>query len=96
MPRSILVSEDIVALGDFKAHASRILRRLHEHQRSVVITQHGKPSAVVITPQEFDRLQEFARFTSAVREGLADGQAGRLIEDEDLAAILDAEFGPLE
>ena len=96
MPRSLLVSEDIVALGEFKAHASRILRNLRENQRSVVITQNGKPSAVMITPEEFDRLQEFARFTSAVRDGLADVQAGRLIEDEDLSATLDTEFGRLE
>lgn len=96
MSQRMLVSEDIVALGEFKAHASRILRNLHTHQRSVVITQNGKPSAVVITPQEFDRLQEFARLTTAVREGLADVEAGRSVSDEELTSMLDAEFGALE
>ena len=38
--------------------------------------------------------REHDRFLAAVREGLADAEAGRVIEDEDLAAELDAEFDP--
>jgi predicted transcriptional regulator len=49
---------------------------------------------VAITPEEFDRLQEHDRFMAAVQEGLADSEAGRLIDDEALAAELDAELGP--
>ena len=50
---------------------------------------------VIITPEDFDRIQERDRFLAAVREGLADSEAGRLIDDEDLGTELDAEFGPL-
>lgn len=87
------ISLDIVPLARFKSQASEILRRLRDEKRPVVVTQHGQPAAVLITPEEFDRLQEHGRFMSAVQEGLADSEAGRLIEDEALAAELDAEFG---
>ena len=50
---------------------------------------------VPITPEDFDRIQERSRFLDAVREGLADSEAGRLIDDDELGAELDAEFGPL-
>ncbi|MDA8020344.1 MAG: type II toxin-antitoxin system Phd/YefM family antitoxin [Thermoanaerobaculia bacterium] len=88
------ISRDIVPLAKFKSQASQIFRQLRDEKRPVVVTQHGQPAAVLITPEEFDRLQEHDRFLAAVQEGLADSEAGRLIEDEDLAADLDAEFGP--
>ena len=35
------------------------------------------------------------RFIAAVMEGLADVEAGRLLEDEEVRRLLDEEFGPL-
>jgi prevent-host-death family protein len=90
------LSEDILPLGDFKTHASRVLRQLKDSQRPVVITQNGRAAAVLITPEEFDQMRERDRFLAAVREGLADADAGRLIDDEEVGRILDEEFGPLE
>ena len=90
------IAEDIVPLNDFKARASQLFRRLREGQRPMIITQNGKPAAVLITPEEFDRIRERDRFAEAVSAGLADTAADRLIVDEELGAELDAEFGPLE
>ena len=89
--KPVQIAEDIVPLADFKAQASRLFRQLRREQRPVIITQNGKPAAVLITPEEFDRMQERERFLDAVREGLADSEAGRLIDDSEL----DAELGPL-
>ncbi len=61
----------------------------------MVITQNGKPAAVLITPEELDRIAERGRFLDAVQEGLADPEAGRLIDDEQLGNELDAELGRL-
>lgn len=94
--KTLQIAEDIVPLADFKAHASRLFRRLQDGQRPLVITQNGKPAGVLITPEEFDRIQEWESFLVAVREGLADSLAGRLIDDADLDAELDAEFGTLQ
>ncbi len=89
--KAIQIAEDIVPLAEFKAQASQLLRQLRREQRPVIITQNGKPAAVVITPEEFDRIQERDRFLGAVSEGLADSEAGRLIDDDELGA----EFGPV-
>ncbi len=93
--KPVQVANDIVPLAEFKAHASRLFRQLREEQRPVIITQNGKPAAVLITPEEFDRMGEKSRFVDAVREGLADSDAGRLIDDDQLGLELDAEFGSL-
>lgn len=94
--KPIYTAEDIVPLADFKARTSQLFRKLREEQRPLVITQNGKPAAVLITPEEFDRIRERDRFSEAVSAGLADSAAGRLIDDKELEAELDAEFGPLK
>lgn len=93
--KTLQIAEDIIPLADFKAQASSLFRRLQDNQRPLVITQNGKPAGVLITPQEFDKILERGKFLEAVGEGLADSEAGRLIDDLDLSAELDAEFGTL-
>jgi prevent-host-death family protein len=56
--KPLYISEDIIPLGEFKTQAAKIIRQLHETGRPVVITQNGRPSAVLLTPEEFDRLIE--------------------------------------
>jgi len=94
--KALHLSEDILPLGDFKTQASRVLRQLKDSQRPVVITQNGRPAAVLITPEEFDRMHERESFLAAVREGLADADAGRLVGDEEVERILGEEFGASE
>src|SRR5262245_38992952 len=94
--KSLQVSDDILPIGEFKTRASQVLRKLREAQRPIVITQNGKPTAVLITPEEFDRLHERDRFLEAVREGLADSEAGRVVEDKILTRELDVVLGKAE
>ena len=91
--KPLQISQDIVSLAHFKNQASRIFRQLREEQRPIVVTQNGQPAGVLITPEEFDRLQEHERFMTSVHAGLADSEAGRLIDDDELAAELEAELG---
>ncbi|HEX9725993.1 MAG TPA: type II toxin-antitoxin system Phd/YefM family antitoxin [Vicinamibacteria bacterium] len=93
--KPVQVSEDIVPLSEFKTQASKVIRKLKSSQRPVIITQNGKPAAVLITPDEFDRHRERDRFVSAVREGIADAEAGRAVSDAELLKELEAEFGPI-
>ena len=91
--KAMQVAEDILPLGEFKTQASRVIRRLREARRPIVITQNGKPAAVLVTPEEFDRLREHAQFIEAVHEGLADSDADRVVDDKELTRAIDAEFG---
>lgn len=88
------VAEDIVPIADFKAHASDMVRRVREQHRTMVITQNGKPAAVLVSPEEYDQLVSRGRFLAAVHEGLADAESGRLVSDEELGRELDEELGP--
>ena len=94
--KPLMVSEDILPLGEFKTRAARILEELAERRNPLIITQNGRPACVVMSPKEFDRMRERQAFLEAVAQGLADAQAGRTMSDDEMGEFLDAEFGPLK
>jgi prevent-host-death family protein len=86
------IAEDIVPLGEFKTHAARVLRRVREAARPIVITQNGRPAAVLLAPEEFDRLVGRPRFSGVDQSGLADPEAEDSVDQEDLASLLTKPF----
>ncbi|MDQ3299407.1 MAG: type II toxin-antitoxin system Phd/YefM family antitoxin, partial [Myxococcota bacterium] len=58
--------------------------------RPLVITLNGKPAAVVMSPHEYDRITYQARFLLSIERGLADVDAGRVIDDDELGRRLQA------
>ena len=73
----INVARDIVPIGEFKTHASEMLRVLEQTGRPLVITQHGSPKAVVITPEAFEELA-YRRFVrDKVKAGIRSAEVGK-------------------
>lgn len=87
------IAEDIVPIGELKAHLSEQIRTLRGRRRPLVVTQNGKAAAVMLAPEDFDWLTTRGRFVAAVHDGLGDLDAGRIVSDEDLSGRLDARFG---
>lgn len=90
--KALEVGRDIVPIGEFKAHVSEVVRELKRTRRPLVITQNGRPAAVVLAPADYDRLTARDRFLAAVEEGLADVEAGRVVSDDELARDLELEW----
>jgi len=89
--RALQVSTDIVPIGEFKVHASRYIKELGVSRRALIVTQNGKPAAVVVSPEEFDKLSHEARLRAAVADGIADVDGGRVVSDDRMFAELDGE-----
>ncbi len=86
--RILRVSEDVVPVGQFKAQAKRWLARAQESGQPLVITQNGRPAAVLLSPAEYDRLTERERFLAEVQAGTDDADAGRMMTLEASRARL--------
>ncbi len=86
--KDLRVSDSIMPLGDFKAKAARVLKDLAGQDMPLVITQNGRPAAVMLSPVAFDELREKQRFLEAVIAGIADVEQGRVVEHEKVAAWL--------
>ena len=70
----VQVSTNVVPIAEFKAHASQMLERIRENHHPILITQHGKAAAVVLSPEEFDRLQKI-QYERYVLTEVVHGQA---------------------
>ena len=86
--KPIQVADDILPVSAFKARASELVRSMGTRGRPLIITQNGKPAAVLLSPAEYDRLAYEGRSREAVREGLADADDGRTVSDEELGKEL--------
>lgn len=90
------IAHDIVPVGELKVHAAALLKRVRAQAGPIVITQHGRPAGVLLSPEAFDRLTAESRLLQAVRAGQADVAAGRVVEDADLDDDLEAIFAAAE
>ena len=86
--RDINAAKGIVPLGEFKAKAAQILRDLSGSDEPLVITQNGKPAAVILSPAAFEEFRERQRVLEAVVEGVADAEAGQVYEHKQVRAWL--------
>ena len=87
-----LRANDIVPIAEFKAQSATWLEHVRESGQPLIITQNGRPAAVMISPDEFDRIQhrqaEFVR--SEILEAQADIAAGRVMESKEVRTRLEA------
>jgi prevent-host-death family protein len=90
--RAFQTAEDIIPIAELKANMSEIVRGLDERPRPLVVTLNGKPAAVVMSPREYDLLSYKSRFLEAVTEGLADVEAGRTYDADQVFAELKNEL----
>ena len=86
--RDVNVAEGIVPLGRFKANASRLIRGLSSRDEPLVITQNGRPAAVLLSPAAFEDIRARQQDLEAIAQGLADARAGRFIDHRKVKAWL--------
>lgn len=82
--KEVQISDGIVPLGEFKAQAAKLLKRIGESGQPLVITQNGRPAGVLLSPREYDRMQERERFLASIAAGLADAESGRAMSSTEL------------
>ncbi len=78
------ISSDIIPIGEFKKQMAGFLKMARKTGRPLVITQNGKPAAVVISPEEFDNMEYTRRFIHSVNQGLKDVDSGNSFSTEEI------------
>ena len=85
---AVKFSEDVVPLGEMKINPGKVVRRVDQTGRPVLLTSHGRGVAVVQGLDEFEAAQEERDFMRAVVAGLADIEAGRVMAlDEAMRSL---------
>lgn len=84
-----------VPVGEARDHLSELLGEVERTHERVSITRHGRPIAVLISPDDLESLEETLDILStpgaleAIREGQAEIAAGQGVSLEEIRA----EFG---
>ncbi len=86
------VADDIVPINELKAHLSERIRELRTRRRPLVVTQNGKATAVLLSPEEFDRLASQDRFVAAVEDGMKQADAGKVVSHDEAMRVLEERF----
>ncbi len=70
--KRINLNQDIKPLSEFRANATACIKQIHDTKRPIVITQHGKSSAVLMDVHEYEALLEKLELLQDIR--LAEAQ----------------------
>lgn len=83
-----------MSLAEAKAHLSEVVNRVSTQHERVTVTVHGHPSAILLAPEDLERLEEtiavladneLLRDLAASEDDIA---AGRIETADDLAAAM--------
>jgi prevent-host-death family protein len=88
---AVKFSEDVVPLGDLKVNPGKVVRRVDETGRPVLLTSHGRGVAVVQGLSQYEAAQDERDFMRAVVAGLADIDAGRVVALDEVKRELGLE-----
>ena len=84
----INISTDIIPIGEFKKQMTKWLRTAKNTGHPLVITQNGKPAAVVLSPEEFDKMEYQMRFLKSVNKGLKEVESGDVLSTDQIRTEL--------
>ncbi|MEV7967866.1 type II toxin-antitoxin system Phd/YefM family antitoxin [Sphaerisporangium sp. NPDC088356] len=84
----------VLSLADARNRLSGIVESAVSTHERFEITRNGVPAAVLLAADDYDTMREMieilasAETVAAIREGLADLEAGRTVSQEDVEAEL--------
>ncbi len=80
----INAGQDVKPISDFRKDSARVLKRLKETRKPVLLTQHGRSVAVLLDVHEYENLEYDRQFARAVAEGLGAVAQGKTHSHRDV------------
>ena len=88
----IQLDQDIRSLSDFRANAASYIERVKSKRRPLVLTQHGKSSAVLIDVEDYQKLLDKIQLLEEVSTARKELDNGEGIGQEDFFSELRANY----
>ena len=80
---SLSISEDIKSVSDLKKKTSEIFRQIHHTGRPIIVTVNGKPDAVLMDVEVFEKKLKSLNLGILLAEAEADVKEGRIRKARD-------------
>lgn len=91
--KNINVSNDIIPVGEFKTSLAKWLKNVQNSGHPLIITQHGKPAGVLLSPSEYDDLIYTRSFITSISRGISDSETGHVFTTQEVQAALKKKRG---
>ena len=88
----IQLDQDIRSLSDFRANAASYIERVKSNRRPLVLTQHGKSSAVLIDVEEYQKLLDKIQLLEEISTARKELDNGEGISQEEFFSELRAKY----
>ena len=79
----IQLDQDIRSLSDFRANAASYIERVKSKRRPLVLTQHGKSSAVLIDVEDYQKLLDKIKLLEEISTARKELDNGEGISQEE-------------
>ncbi len=84
----IELDKDIMPISEFRANATGLINQVNRTKRPLVITQHGKSSAVLLDVKEYEALLERLELLTDIAEAEEDIKKKRVYTTDKVKEIM--------
>jgi prevent-host-death family protein len=84
MPDNYKLNNTIMTVSEFRESFSSSIEEVNKNKQPLLLTQNGKPAAVMIDIESYNKLTANYEVIEDILEGLKDSISGRTYSTEDL------------
>jgi prevent-host-death family protein len=84
----VQLDKDIQPLSEFRANAASMIEKIKTEHRPLVITQHGKSSAVLLNVSDYQKMVDTIELLQEINEARQEIEDGKGIEHEKVMRSL--------
>jgi len=85
----IELDKDVKPISEFRANATNLIEQVNKTKRLLVITQHGKSSAILLDVSEYEALLDKIEFLTDLAEAEEDIKKKRVYSSEKIKEMFD-------
>ena len=86
--KRIELDKDVKPISEFRANATNLIEQVNKTKRPLVITQHGKSSAVLLDVREYEALLDKIELLSDLAEAEEDIKNKRMYSTDKVREML--------
>ncbi|MBC2704881.1 type II toxin-antitoxin system Phd/YefM family antitoxin [Desulfobacula sp.] len=83
------ITSDIKPITYLKSRAADLLSQINDTRRPVIITQNGKPRAVLQDPESYENMRNTIGILKALSQGESDLKNGKIKSQEEMFTAIE-------
>lgn len=92
----VQLDKDIQPLSEFRANAASMIEKVKNEHRPLVITQHGKSSAVLMDVADYENMIETIELLQEINQARQELDAGKGIPHDEVMDSLREQLNQLQ